>query len=236
MRCVILLVVGARRVVVLDAADVLPVAVGAEAEHALLGVLHRQHQVGHVEAAALRDVREAAPVEHVDAHADRVVDLGLLVVVRELRVGQRGDDAVVDAHRALRHRDRAERLLLPVEREQLAVVERRQHVAVHHQEVVVEVGDRAQRAGGALRLVLEHVVDAHAPARAVADHRREQARHVAERDDDAVTTGCAQLREHDFEDRLVAERQQGLRHRDRQRREPRAPAAGQDHRHHGRAA
>ena len=52
------------------------------------------------------------------------------------------------------HRDGQRGAVLPVEVDELAVVQRRQDVPVHHEERPVEVGHRAQRARGAERPVL----------------------------------------------------------------------------------
>ena len=78
--------------------------------------------------------------------------------------------------------------------------------------------------------VLEVIVEADAVGRAVAQHRGDQVREVADGEREAREPALAQLVDDDLDDRAVSHRQKRLRQDRREWPEPRALAAGQDHR------
>ena len=120
----------------------------------------------------------------------------------------------------------------------VAQVEVGQRVAVEDEHALLEhafVGGQAQRAGGAERLVLDHVAEAH-PAVLVAEDALDVVRPVAAREQDVVDAVAPQPVEHEGEERLPRERDDRLREREGERTEARALTAGEHERLHGRAA
>ena len=91
-------------------------------------------------------------------------------------------------------RDRVAGLLVSVP--QRAVVERREHVAVHEQEGLSEV-ERGEHAGGAVRLVLLDVLQSHAVSRPVSEERADQAGEAADRKRDIAETVPGELSQDD---------------------------------------
>ena len=221
-----------RLLVVLVAPDVEPVAVVDVGAHLHVRLEQALHEVGQVEALVGLDVLERRGLDDVDAHADDVRELGLLLEAGD-HAGLAGvavevDHAVLGAHHAAVGGDREDVAALAVDVHQVRVVERGEHVAVHHQEGVVEAVDGRQRADGAERLDLLVVVDAHAVRGAVAHDGAHEVREVADRQRQVVEAGVAELVHHHVEDGAVADRQQRLRQDRGVRPEPRPLAAGEN--------
>ena len=108
-----------------------------------------------------------------------------------------------------------------------------QHVAVEHQEALVEQRlGVLERAAGAERPRLLDVAQPDAEGRAVAEHVAHAAGQVAARHDDVVDAVAAQPVEHEADERAVDERDHRLGHRAGQRPQARALAARQDQRLH----
>ena len=108
-----------------------------------------------------------------------------------------------------------------------------QHVAVEHQEPLVEhVLGELQRAARAQRPRLLEVAQAQADRLAVAQHGAHAGGHVPARHHDVVDAVRAQPVEHERDERPVDQRDDRLRHRGGQRPQPRALATGEDERLH----
>jgi len=127
--------------VIVLATDIEPDAVEVVRTDFLPRGQQRLNEVGEVEVRGLRDELDRAGLEDVDTHADRRSYLGLLLERLDLpgvavRAGV--EDAVIDLHDPAARRDRQHVPRLPVVPEQVAVIERREDVAVHHDEGVVE--------------------------------------------------------------------------------------------------
>src|SRR6185437_12693709 len=150
--------------------------------------------------------------EAVDAHARLVLDLRLLGVARELValvavVLLEVEHAERDLHLP---RDGGGGAAGPVALQQRGVVHVRERVAVHHEEVVVEALDQAQRANRAERLVLAVVVDRDAVVVAVAEEGLDQLGQVAGRDRDVLEAVALELPDDDVEHGTVAHRHERL--------------------------
>ena len=116
-----------------------------------------------------------------------------------------------------------------MQRDHRVDVDARHHVAVEHDERVVDaLRGVANRAAGAERRRLDDVAQPHARAGAVAEHFFDAARLVVEAEDDLVDLGNL-LEEIDLvvEERAIEDRHDGLRRMNRQRPEARALASGE---------
>ena len=154
--------------VLLQAADVLPVAL---AHHAVERLVHveqlREQVVAEVVGLPLGDVVEDLGLEHVDAGVDRVGED--LAPARLLQEALDAPLLVHDDHAELQRvlhaleRDGDHGLALFVEVDDLGEVEVGEGVAADDQErVVQEVLGQADGPGGAGRRLLHRVVDVHA--------------------------------------------------------------------------
>ncbi len=161
--------------VLLEAADVLPVAV---ADHAVERLVHveqlGEQVVAEVVGLPLGDVVEDLGLDHVDAGVDRVgEDLAPARLLQEaLDAALVVDDDHSELERVLHalEGDGDHRLALLVEVDHLGEVEVGERVAADDQEGVVEkVLGQPDGAGGARRRLLHRVVDVHAQAAAVAE-------------------------------------------------------------------
>ena len=156
--------------VLVEVADVLPVAVGDVAvERPAHLEQEREELLREVERPVVRDVTEHLGIEHIDPGVDRVgEDLapgGLLEEALDAAVLVGDDDPelerVVDALQA----DRDERALLLVEADERAEVDVAERVARDDEERLVErVLGELDRAGGARRRLLDGVADRDAMA------------------------------------------------------------------------
>ena len=90
------------------------------------------------------------------------------------------------------------------------VVEIGEDIAVHHEEIIIETVDQAERADGSQGLIFPKVVDRHSVARPVAEERFDQLGEVSGGDRDALESCRRELADHDIEDRPVADRHQRL--------------------------
>ena len=222
--------------VALRSADVQPIGVGGVAEEPLADELRPDLALDR-DVAIGRDEVEHLALEHVGAGGDELrVDLvgaGLLDELRDRLV-------VVQAHEAVRggvadrHEregaDRPGRLVLGDLRGEVDVGE---HVAVEHQEALVEkvlgVLERTRRPA---RLGLLDEAQAQPVLRAVAQHVAHRGGQEAARHDDVVDAVARQPLEHVGDERAVDERDDRLGHRRGQRPQARALAADEDHRLH----
>ena len=217
--------------------DVEPVGVRGEAEEAVADesrpdlALDRDRLVGRdeVEHAALEDVRAGGDEVRVDLVGGR-----LLEELLDARVVVQAHEAV---GRRIRHRDegeragRARRLVLRDLRREVDVGE---HVAVEHEEALLEQTlGVLQRAGGAARLGLLDETQPQAEGGAVAEDVAHARREEAAREDHVVHAVAAQPLEHVDDERPVHERNDGLGDGRGQRAKPGAFAPDQDHRLHG---
>ena len=183
-------------------------------------------RVGHVLGNAIEGPR----LEHVDAGVDRVA--GDLVGARLLEealhgaVGRRLDQAVGGRVVHRREDDRRQGLPLAVERDHLLHVHRRHHVAVEDDD---RVGDVLRRefdgAAGAERRRLDHIPDAHAGARAIAEDLFDPARLIVEAENDLVDLRhLLQLIDLIVQERAVEDGNDGLGRVNRERAQSRALA------------
>ena len=122
--------------------------------------------------------------------------------------------------------------MLHVALEELAVVQVREEIAVQNEEVLGKVRDETHRTSGPERPVLSRVIDVDAEPRAVAEVGLDDVREVADRHRDSRAAVVPELPDDDFEERMIAERQERLRDRDGVRREARPLLPGEDHRAH----
>ena len=109
-----------------------------------------------------------------------------------------------------------------------------QHVAVEHEQALLEhplVEREAHRAGGAQRLLLDHVAQAHAVVD-VAEHPLDAVGHEAAGEDHLVHAVAVQPVEHEGQERPPGQRHHRLGGRVGERPQPRALAAGEDQRLH----
>ena len=132
-----------------------------------------------------------------------------------------------------RQRERRLRAALLVQRELGGDVEVGEHVAVEHQEPLVEqrLGE-LQRAAGAERLRLLDIAQADPVRAPVAEHVAHARREEPARHHDVVDAVAAQPVEHERDERAVDERDDRLRHGGGQRAQPRPLPAGEDQRLH----
>ena len=140
----------------------------------------------------------------------------------------------------LREGDRGLRALLVVEAHHRAEIEIREHVAVAHDEALVDAfGRETDRARGAERLVLDRVAQRDVlrtrPGRSGRDAKwawNASGRYPIDKHD-LVDPVSGEPRQLALEVRLVRDRQQRFRHREGQRPEPRSLAADENDRFHG---
>ena len=171
--------------------------------------------------------------EHVGAHAHVELVDGLLDVAPEPLPPSSLDDAEVDEHLAAVQRDGRRRAAGDVRLVEGTVVERRQQIAVHHQEVLAEpVEHRRDGSRRAERLVLERVVDAQPEARPVLEEGLKHLGHVPAGQGDLTHLGRVQLPQDDLENGHVPDRHQRLGDHGGVRAQSRALAAGEDERVH----
>src|SRR5690349_4949681 len=97
--------------VIVEAADVLPIAIGLETKNAVVLFLHGGHELRHVVAAFGGNHFERAARKHIDAHADGVMNGGLLAIFAEAIGFVGDDDAVIDEDIPAIDRDGRERFL-----------------------------------------------------------------------------------------------------------------------------
>ena len=172
----------------LERADVLPVAVDHRAEQRLVGVEHGREDIAReVDHLAGRDVVEDLGFEHVDAGVDRVAEHltpgRLLQEPVDRAVVAEDDDAVLERVLDRAQADGGHGLVLLVELDDAGQVDVGEHVARDDEEPLVEhVLGVADRAGGAHRLLLDRVLDAHAELGAVAEVGPDGAGHVGHGD------------------------------------------------------
>jgi hypothetical protein len=95
--------------------------------------------------------------------------------------------------------------------DEVAIVELRQDVPVHHQERAVEPVDEAKRSGRAERLVLVHVLDRDVTVLAIVEDRLDQVGQVAHAKGDVRDSARFELIYHQLQDRPLADRHQRLR-------------------------
>src|ERR671922_711096 len=134
-----------RLLVVVRPADVEPHAAEAVGADGKLSREKRLDEVREVVLLALGNELENLRLHHVDAHAHRRHDLGLLFEGMESRSNIEVKHSVVDSDRPIVRRDRQHVSLLTVVLQELSIIGRRQDVAVHAHEGPVEAVDEPQR-------------------------------------------------------------------------------------------
>ena len=184
---------------------------------------------GHGQPHAALDASDRDRRQGVDAAVDLALDGGLLLeaddpVAVALDAAERdGVDVAPDADRG--HRPEAR-----VRIEQPADVRARDEVAVHQQDRLGRrLGQQAERAGGAERLVLAQVVDAGAEPRSVLEVILDDVAQVVHRDRDAGDARPHEVQDRPLEDRPAGDAQHRLGDGLGQRPQPDALAAGHDH-------
>ena len=205
-----LLHVGGRTLVLVEGADVVPVGIARACGDALARLQQPVDKLREL-ARAVGEISERPLVVDVDAHADLVVQRGLLdVVADQAALGL--DHAEIDVHVVVVHGDGQRGVLLAVDREQLAVVERRQHVAVHDDERALEVRHHRQGTRGAERLGLPVEVQLHLGWQiGVRQVDGDQLPEVAHAQVDLVDAAARQRADDVLEHRPVADRHERLR-------------------------
>src|SRR5436305_9460279 len=222
-----------RALVLADGPDVVPLGLALVGGDLLAGLQQPQHEVRELARPARRQVVQRARLVDVDAHAHVVVERRLLAVADHAPLFGL-DDAELDRHLLGMGGDGQRGALVVMEGDEVAVVQRGEDVAVHRDERLVEAGDGAQRARGALRLVLPVPVE----LKAVGEDpllREVQLDELAEVADAEVDLLYARVRQaaHDvLEDRAVADRHERLGDDRRVGAQPRSEASGQDHGSH----
>ena len=117
-----------------------------------------------------------------------------------------------------------------MDRDELGEIERRDDIAVQHQERLLEPAHPRERSRGAKWLALVVVVDRYAVGRAVAEHRLDEVGEVADGEGQPGEAVDAKLLDEQLEDRAIADREQRLGQNRGERPEARALAAREDHR------
>ena len=202
----------------LDRPDVLPVAMLGDdvaVERRALGEQLGEELLGEVVGLALRDAVEQLGLDHVHAGVDRVgEDLAPRRLLEEaldpaLLVGDH--DAELERVVDRLQRERRERAALAVERDDLAEIEVAERVARDHDERLGQVLARVlHRAGGAERLLLDRVLDAHAEGAAVPEVAADHLRHERERHHDVVDAVAMHELDDVLDARLAADRHHRL--------------------------
>src|SRR5690349_890722 len=221
------LLVGAREVVV--ATEVEPVLGMHMRAHRPVRVQQREHEIREVHPGVGGDQLDRGAAERVDAHADEVLVLRLLAV-RDEGVAFDLEDAQLVADLASKRRDGERRVAARVLFEEVAEREIAEHVAVHDDERVPRHVDLCQRSDRAERRGLTVVVDLHLPPVTRPAVDLDQVSEVPNGERGPGAAGAAELREHQIQDRPLADRQEGLGEDVRERRQPRPLATGKDDR------
>jgi len=144
-----------------------------EAADRLAGLDQDAHEAREVEVVSGLDEVAHGGIHEVDPHAHRVLQVGLLLVAQDAlhasaAVAVHVQDAEVDGHDAGIRGDREDVAGLDVSAVERVVVERREHVAVHEQERLVQGLDRCQRPRRPERMILRVVGDLDVAAASVA--------------------------------------------------------------------
>ena len=188
--------------------------------------MQRQHQLRHVEVTGAGNQFQRALRDHVDAHADMTRNHRFFLVVEEGSVVGEIDQSVVDLLLSFNDSHRR-RCSYPAMRfEQIAERKIGQQITVHHQKVVRQVWYLAKRRGRSEWLELSNVFNGQAELAAIPEARREQCRHVSDRENDFGETVGGELPQHDLEHWHIAEREQRLGYRHGKGLKPRALSAG----------
>ena len=223
-----------RLAVLVEVADVLPVAVEDAAVHRPAHLeQEREELLREVERTVRRDVLQHLRLEHVDAGVDRVgEDLPprrLLEEALDAAVLVGDDDAelerVVDRLQPDRHR----RLLLAVEVDEASEVDVAQRVAGDDEERVVEAAcGETHRSGRSGRRLLDRVREVDAERLAGAEVAPDRLRQERDRDDDVLEAVPLEQLDDVLHARLPDDRDERLRLIRRERTQARALAARHD--------
>jgi hypothetical protein len=156
------------------------------------------------------DEAQHAGLEDVDAHADLEVERRLFDVVLDGMPAVELDDAQVDVHVAGVHGDGGDAAAGLVEGDQVGHPQVGQHVAVAHQEGLVEIIHQRQRSGRAERAVFHRIVDRDAELLARSEEGLDQAAQVPDRDDHLVNVAGFHLADEDLQNGHTADGHQRL--------------------------
>ena len=224
--------------VLVEVPDVLPVALGHVAvERPAHLEQEREELLGEVVRPVFGDMAQDLGLEHVDARVDRVgEDLApgrLLEEALDAAVVVGDHDPELERVRDALEADRDQRLLLPVEADQVAEVDVAERVAGDDEERLVErLLRELHGAGGAGGRFLDRVADGDAVGLAVTEVAADGLRHEGERDDDVVEAVLAQELDDVLDARLADDGHHRLGLVRRERAQARALAAGHDDRLH----
>ena len=220
--------------VLVEVADVLPVAVHHVAVHRPAHLeKQREELLREVERPVLRNVPQHLGLEHVDAGVDRVREhlapRRLLEEALDPAVLVGDDDPELEWVFDRLEADRDRRVLLAVELDQLRQVDVAERVAGDDEERVVEpAGRESHRACRAERRLLDRVRDVDAERLAAAEVRADRLRQECDRDDHVLEPVLLQQLDDVLHARLADDRHHRLGLVRRQRTEARAFAACHD--------
>ena len=209
--------VGVRLPVLVEVADVLPVALADVAvDRAPHLEQQREELLREVEGAVLGDVPQHLGLEHVDAGVDRVGEhlapRRLLEEALDLPVLVGDDDPELERVLDRLEADRDRGALLLVQVDDLVQVDVAERVARDDEERLVEpVRREPHRAGGAERALLDRVLDVQAEVAAVAEVGADRLRQERHRDHDVAEAVVAQQLEDVLHARLADDRHHRLR-------------------------
>ena len=226
--------VGVRLAVLVEVADVLPVALAHVAvDRAAHLEQQREELLREVERPVGRDVPEHLRLEHVDAGVDRVGEhlapRRLLEEALDLAVLVGDDDAELERVLDGLEADRDRRALLLVEVDDLVQVDVAERIARDDEERLVQAVRREpHRPRRAERALLDRVLDVQPEVAAVPEVGADRLRQEGDRDDDVGETVLAQQLEDVLHARLADDRHHRLRLVRRERTQPRPLAAGHD--------
>ena len=196
--------------------------------HTTALVADAQQEVGHSEFLVCVDEVEHLRREGVHTHADGEAVRRLLGPAGKIAVGSDLRDPEVDGGLAIGHGDGGRGLLRDVLAEKGAVVDRREDVAVHHEERFGGTIDEREPARRAQRPPFANVIDGDVPALAVSEVGFNKVREVAGADRHPVEALPSQLADDDLEDWVLPDGDERFGEHGRVGLQPGSFAAGKD--------
>ncbi len=157
------------------------------------------HHIGKIEVFPVGDIGKDLRLEHINPHADGVLIDRLFDVAFHFVVAVPLEDPQVDLRLPLMDGDCRGGFLLLVKADQLAQAQGGEHVAVGHQERLVQAVDQGDRPGGSKRTVFVAVGNVDAELTAVLEEGAQKFGQMSHGKDDMVDPGHFHLPQKDFQ-------------------------------------
>src|ERR1700746_3262019 len=169
------------------------------------------HKIREIEFLRAGNVLTDGRREHIDTHADEIIQTRLLVVMRDLSFSIRFDHSKFDILLSTFCPDRSHCTIFVMKTNKLGKIEGREQIAVQDQQRAFFSWQACDRAGSAERRRFIGVLQIDSPILSLFEIRLYQSGQVPDCESDAPESLRCKLSQEDIENWIIADRNQRLR-------------------------